>query len=73
MDLFEPLDLARLVVKRDRSWRLIRQLVVGYLVDHTGSDPVGWRIVAVTLAVRVFGRATMIPDSAIEVTISTEV
>jgi MFS family permease len=34
----------------------------GYIVDRTGSYPVGWRVVAATLAVGVFGLATLIRD-----------
>ena len=34
----------------------------GYIVDRTGSYPVGWRVVAVTLAVGVFGLATLIRE-----------
>jgi MFS family permease len=34
----------------------------GYIVDRTGSYPVGWRVVAATLAVGVFGLATLIRE-----------
>jgi MFS family permease len=34
----------------------------GYIVDRTGSYPVGWRVVAATLAVGVFGLAALIRE-----------
>ena len=34
----------------------------GYIVDRTGSYPIGWRVVAATLAVGVFGLATLIRE-----------
>ena len=34
----------------------------GYIVDRTGSYPVGWRVVAATLAVGVLGLATLIRE-----------
>jgi MFS family permease len=34
----------------------------GYIVDRTGSYPVGWRVVAATLTVGVFGLATLIRE-----------
>ncbi len=34
----------------------------GYIVDHTGSYPIGWQILAATLAVGVVGLATLIRE-----------
>jgi MFS family permease len=34
----------------------------GYIVDRTGSYPVGWRVLAATLAVGIFGLAALIRD-----------
>ena len=41
---------------------MILQVIVGYILDRTGCHAVGWRVVAVILAVGVFGLAALIRE-----------